>query len=90
VLARIPLLSRLTRLPDLPVTPALPLPAKFRIRFLEPVRTDRAGAEVVDDESLRQPWNNEARVRALGEDVRALIQENLLEMVAARRSVWLG
>ncbi len=32
----------------------------------------------------------EARVRTLTHDIRALIQENLLEMVAARRSAWLG
>jgi hypothetical protein len=63
------------------VTSALPLPAKFRIRFLEPIRTDGPG------ETL---WEDAARVQTLAQDIRALIQENLLEMVAERRSVWLG
>ena len=81
VFARLNLLRRLTRLPYVPVTPPLPLPAKFRIRFLEPVWT----AELGD-----APWEEEGLVQTLGQDIRALIQENLLEMVAARRSVWLG
>jgi 1-acyl-sn-glycerol-3-phosphate acyltransferase len=51
--------------------PAAPLPAKFRIRFLEPVDSEAAPAE------------HSAAIRAL-------IQENLLEMVGQRRSVWLG
>jgi 1-acyl-sn-glycerol-3-phosphate acyltransferase len=82
VFVRVPLLKRLTRLPALPLTPPLPLPAKFRIRFLEPVATD----ELADAER----WSDRAFVQTLTDDVRALIQENLLEMVAARRSVWLG
>jgi len=68
----------LIRLPKLPVGPIVPLPAKFRIRFLEPISTDDLGAT---DEPL---------VRTLSEDIRALIQENVLELVAGRRSVWLG
>ena len=81
VFARLNLLRRLTRLPYVPVTPPLPLPAKFRIRFLEPVWT----AELGD-----APWEEDGLVQTLGQDIRALIQENLFEMVAARRSVWLG
>ena len=82
VLARIgaPLGGRL-RLPRLPVTPAVPLPAKFRIRFLEPVLSDELGESA---------WSDRAYVHALSHDLRALIQENLLELVAGRRSVWLG
>ncbi len=76
VLARIGPLSRLTRLPRVPVMPVVPLPAKFRIRFLEPVYV--------------APSADKALVRATGDDIRALLQENLLEMVAERRSVWLG
>jgi hypothetical protein len=68
-------------LPGLPLGPALPLPAKFRIRFLEPVETG---------EQADQPWRDGRLVQSLGADIRALIQENLLEMVGARRSVWLG
>jgi 1-acyl-sn-glycerol-3-phosphate acyltransferase len=81
VLARVNLLRRLTRLPAVPVAPPLPLPAKFMIRFLEPVPTDDLG---------RAPWEDRGRVQALSQDIRALIQENLLEMLAERRSVWLG
>jgi 1-acyl-sn-glycerol-3-phosphate acyltransferase len=61
----------LGRLPRVPIAPALPLPAKFRIRFLEPIAAD-------------------ARPPVTPQEVEALIQENLLEMVAGRRSVWLG
>jgi 1-acyl-sn-glycerol-3-phosphate acyltransferase len=81
VLARINPLSRLTRLPRLPLTPPVPLPAKFRIRFLEPVYTDDLG---------RAAWEDQKLVRGTSEDIRALLQENLLEMLAERRSVWLG
>ncbi len=66
-------LGRLKGLPSLPLSTTVPLPAKFRIRFLEPVAT----GEVGDPERLAG-------------QIRALIQENLLEMVTARRSVWLG
>jgi 1-acyl-sn-glycerol-3-phosphate acyltransferase len=72
--------SPLGRLPSLPLTPPLPLPAKFRVRFLEPVDTAELSAAA----------DHKALVQALSHDVRALIQENLFEMVAARRSVWLG
>jgi 1-acyl-sn-glycerol-3-phosphate acyltransferase len=80
-LGRLRSLGRLARLPYVPLTPAVPLPAKFRLRFLEPVPTHDLGAA---------PWDDERLVRTLSEDLRALIQENLLELVAARRSVWLG
>jgi 1-acyl-sn-glycerol-3-phosphate acyltransferase len=81
VFARVNPLRRLTRLPYLSVATTLPLPAKFKIRFLEPVATDGLGEAA---------WRDPGLVRAFGEDIRALIQENLLEMVAQRRSVWLG
>ena len=54
--AHIGLLKRLTGLIYFPVTPLFPhlgllgaayLPAKFRIRFLEPVRTDGLGERAV-------------------------------------------
>ena len=74
-------LGRLGRLPLVPLSAAAPLPAKVRIRFLEPVETDELEPESRRDVGL---------VRSLAEDVRALIQENLFEMVGQRRSVWLG
>jgi 1-acyl-sn-glycerol-3-phosphate acyltransferase len=80
--AQLGMLRRLLPFPSPPLTPPLPLPAKFAIRFLEPVRTD--------DFSSKAPWRDRALLQTLSHDIRALIQENLLEMVAARRSVWLG
>lgn len=70
-----PVLARLGlgRLRRLALGSALPLPAKLRLRFLDPVSP---GAET-------DPLH-------LASDLRALIQENLLEMVSERRSVWLG
>jgi 1-acyl-sn-glycerol-3-phosphate acyltransferase len=72
----------LARLPYVPVVPALPLPAKFKIRFLESVPTE--------DLSQRSSDVQQNVIVALTEDIRALIQENLLELVGERRSVWLG
>jgi 1-acyl-sn-glycerol-3-phosphate acyltransferase len=79
VLARLGPGRWLRRLPALPLTSPFALPAKFRIRFLEPVG-------ILDDEEVE----DERLALGLTEDIRALIQENLLEMVGARRSVWLG
>ncbi len=77
-----PVLARLPgRLRRLPVAAALPLPAKLRIRFLDPIEPG----------SARRPGaGGQGDVPALAAEVRALIQENLLEMLAERRSVWLG
>jgi len=59
-----PLFGRLrlpARLPRLPLTSAVPLPAKFRIRFLEPIATDELGAK---------PWL-ERTAQAVGVEQRA-------------------
>jgi 1-acyl-sn-glycerol-3-phosphate acyltransferase len=79
----VPVLARvgLPRLPAVPLAPPVPLPAKFSIRFLEPIPTVDLGPEA---------WRDAGRLEALSHDIRGLIQENVLEMVAARRSVWLG
>jgi 1-acyl-sn-glycerol-3-phosphate acyltransferase len=74
-------LGPLEQLRRVPLTTGVPLPAKFRIRFLEPVET----AEL-DPASSSDP----GFVDGLQGDIRALIQENLLELVAQRRSVWFG
>jgi 1-acyl-sn-glycerol-3-phosphate acyltransferase len=88
--AQIGVLRRLTRLIYFPVTPLFPhfgllgaayLPAKFRIRFLPPIPTDQWGERPYDDKGL---------VQTVAEDVRARIQEELIDLVAHRRSVWLG
>ena len=55
------------------------LPAKFKLRFLEPIRFDEAGMH--EDKGL---------VQTTAHEVRARIQENLFEMVGERRSVWFG
>ncbi len=74
-------LPALARMRYLPLMAPLPLPAKFRIRFLEPVPTE---------DLPPRSWEQENVALSLTEDIRALIQENLLELVAERRSVWLG
>jgi 1-acyl-sn-glycerol-3-phosphate acyltransferase len=74
-------LRRLGRLPLVPLSAGAPLPAKVRIRFLEPVGTDELEPE---------SWRDRGLIQSLAEDTRALIQENLLEMVGQRRSVWFG
>ena len=57
------------------------LPAKFKIRFLEPIRTDDLGDA---------PWEDKGLVQTVAHDVRATIQDELIEMLAERRSVWFG
>jgi 1-acyl-sn-glycerol-3-phosphate acyltransferase len=89
VFAQIGLMRRLTGLLYFPITPTFPhfgllgmlgyLPAKFKIRFLEPVR--------FDEEGLNQ---DKALVQTVAHDVRARIQEELWDMLAKRRSVWFG
>jgi 1-acyl-sn-glycerol-3-phosphate acyltransferase len=81
VLPRVSRSRLLARLSYVPVVPPVPLPAKFRIRFLEPVPTE---------DLPQRSWEQQSVVEALTEDIRALIQENLLELVGERRSVWLG
>ena len=90
VFAQVPLLQRLTGLIYFPITPTFPhfgvlgmlgyLPAKFKIRFLPPVRTDAMGDE---------PWQDKGLVQTVADEVRATIQEQVLDMVAHRPSVWL-
>ena len=89
VFAQLDLLKRLTGLLYVPVTPTFPhlgplgmlgyLPAKFKLRFLEPIHFDEPGME--EDTGLVQSTANEVRAR---------IQENLFEMVGKRKSVWFG
>jgi 1-acyl-sn-glycerol-3-phosphate acyltransferase len=78
-----PLFSRVKvpAVPRLPLAVPVPLPAKLKIRFLEPIDTTRLASASEPDPGL---------AGRILEDVRALIQENLLELVAERRSPWLG
>jgi 1-acyl-sn-glycerol-3-phosphate acyltransferase len=90
IFAHIAPLQRLTRLIYFPVTPLFPhfgllgtayLPAKFRIRFLEPIATDQWG---------ERPWDDKGLVQTVADDIRSRIQEELVDLVSHRRSVWLG
>jgi 1-acyl-sn-glycerol-3-phosphate acyltransferase len=91
IFAHVGPLKRLTGLLYFPLTPTFPwmgplgmlgyLPAKFRIRFLEPIDTDRLGPGAESDRSL---------VQTISHEVRARIQENLHDMVGRRKSVWFG
>jgi 1-acyl-sn-glycerol-3-phosphate acyltransferase len=65
----------------LPLSLPLPLPAKFRLRFLEPIGATELEAAAEHDRAFTD---------RLAEQIRCVLQENLLEMVAQRRSVWLG
>jgi 1-acyl-sn-glycerol-3-phosphate acyltransferase len=89
VFAQVGLLKRLTGLLYFPITPTFPhfgllgmlgyLPAKFKIRFLEPMPFDEEGLN--EDKAL---------VQTVAHEIRARIQENLWDMLAERKSVWFG
>jgi 1-acyl-sn-glycerol-3-phosphate acyltransferase len=89
IFAQVNVLRRLTGLIYFPITPSFPwlgplgmlgyLPAKFKLRFLEPLR--------FDDERL---WEDKALVQTCAHEIRARIQENLLDMLKTRKSVWFG
>ena len=92
IFAHLNFMKRLTGLLYFPVTPTFPwlgpfgmlgyLPAKLKLRFLEPIDTvELGGAEASDDKAL---------VQTVAQEIRARIQENLYEMVARRRSIWFG
>jgi 1-acyl-sn-glycerol-3-phosphate acyltransferase len=91
IFAHVPALQRLTGLIYFPVNHAFPqfglaaalmyMPAKFKIRFLEPV--DLSGYAPEDAEDL-------ALVQEIGEQIRARIQRELDAMRSSRRSVWFG
>jgi 1-acyl-sn-glycerol-3-phosphate acyltransferase len=91
IFAHIPLLQRITGLIYFPINHAFPhfgaaaglmyLPAKFRIRFLEPVDLSAYAPEDADDIAL---------VGRLSERIRLRIQEELDDLVLARKSVWFG
>ena len=82
IFAQVPMLQRLTGLIYFPITPTFPhlgplgmlgyLPAKFKIRFLPPVRTDDMGDE---------PWEDKGLVQTVAHEVRARIQDELFDMV---------
>jgi 1-acyl-sn-glycerol-3-phosphate acyltransferase len=89
VFAQMGLLRRLTGLLYFPITPTFPhlgplgmlgyLPAKFKIRFLEPLPFGEEGLH--EDKAL---------VQTVAHEVRARIQEGLWDMLRTRKSVWFG
>ncbi len=89
IFAQINFLKRLTGLLYFPITPTFPwlgplgmlayLPAKFKVRFLEPIEPSELGDEP-----------DAALVQSMAQETRARIQEGLYEMLAKRKSVWLG
>ncbi|MDQ3588017.1 MAG: 1-acyl-sn-glycerol-3-phosphate acyltransferase [Actinomycetota bacterium] len=89
VFAQFKLLQKLTGLLYVPLTPTFPhlgplgmlgyLPAKFKLRFLEPIQFAEEGMH--EDKGLVQTTAHEVRTR---------IQEGLFDMVAKRESVWFG
>jgi 1-acyl-sn-glycerol-3-phosphate acyltransferase len=91
IFAHVRALQRLTGLIYFPINHAFPwaglaagamyLPAKFKIRFLEPVSLDAYGPEDAEDLTL---------VQAIAEQIRAQIQREVDRLVAGRTSVWFG
>ena len=89
VFAQLGLLKRITGLLYFPITPTFPhfgplgmlayLPAKFKLRFLEPIE--------FDDEGMHE---DKALVQTVASEIRARIQENLWDMLKKRKSVWFG
>jgi 1-acyl-sn-glycerol-3-phosphate acyltransferase len=91
IFAHVPLLQRLTGLIYFPINHAFPqfglaaglmyLPAKFKIRFLEPIELDGYGPDAAEDLEL---------VRSLSEEVRQRIQSQVDRLISERTSVWFG
>jgi 1-acyl-sn-glycerol-3-phosphate acyltransferase len=89
VFAQVGALKRLTGLLYFPITPTFPhlgplgmlgyLPAKFKLRFLEPIEFAEDGM-----------YEDKALVQTVAHEIRARIQEGLLDVLRARKSVWLG
>src|SRR5256885_839276 len=91
IFAHVPLLQRLTGLIYFPINHAVPqfglaagpmyMPAKVKIRFLEPIELGSAGDADIEDLEL---------VQSLSEDVRMRIQTEVDRLISSRTSVWFG
>jgi 1-acyl-sn-glycerol-3-phosphate acyltransferase len=91
MLFRVPALSRLLRVPYFPVTANMmalgplgflfPLPAKFKLRVLDPITFD------VTPDLDHYP---RSAVMEGAERIRADLQQTLYDMLAERRSAWFG
>jgi 1-acyl-sn-glycerol-3-phosphate acyltransferase len=91
ILFRLPTVSRLLRLPYFPVTANMvamgplgivfPLPAKFKLRVMDPVTFD---------EPPDLPRYSRSTVMGAAEWIRADLQQTVYDMLSERRSVWFG
>ena len=91
VLMRVPALARVLGLPYFPVTAnllvlgplgaAVPFPAKFRLRVLDPIHF----SVPADQERY-----SKSRIMEESEHVRAQLQEAVYDLLRNRRSVWFG
>jgi 1-acyl-sn-glycerol-3-phosphate acyltransferase len=91
IFAHVPALQRLTGLIYFPINHAFPhfglaaglmyLPAKFKLRFLEPIHLDAYGPDDADDLEL---------VQSLGEQIRERIQREVDATLSERKSIWFG
>jgi 1-acyl-sn-glycerol-3-phosphate acyltransferase len=91
IFAHVPLLQRLTGLIYFPINHAFPqfglaagmmyMPAKFKIRFLDPIHLDGYKPDDADDLEL---------VQSLAEEVRERIQSEVDRLISSRTSVWFG
>jgi 1-acyl-sn-glycerol-3-phosphate acyltransferase len=91
IFAHVPLLERLTGLIYFPINHAFPhfglvaglmyLPAKFKIRFLEPIDMSGFGPDETEDLEL---------VQSLTHEIRERIQTEVDALIHSRTSVWFG
>jgi 1-acyl-sn-glycerol-3-phosphate acyltransferase len=91
IFAHVPALERLTGLIYFPINHAFPhfgaaaglmyLPAKFKLRFLEPVYLDDYGSDDANDLEL---------VQSLAEGIRERIQREVDATISERKSIWFG
>ncbi len=91
IVARLPQVARLAKVPYVPITLnmlllgplglVVPFPAKFKLRVLDPVTFD------VPPDLPRYP---RSKVMDGAEAIRSRLQEAVLDMLRARRSVWFG
>jgi 1-acyl-sn-glycerol-3-phosphate acyltransferase len=91
IFAHMRLLQRISGLIYFPLNHAFPhfglaaglmyMPAKFKIRFMEPIDMAEHPPEVADDPGA---------IQAIAEEIRTRIQHELEGMLGERRSVWFG
>jgi len=91
IIAKVNPLAKALNLPYVPITPQMlalgplglvaPLPAKFKLRVLDPITFD-----VPPD----QERYSKSKVMDAADDIRQRIQDELFDMIRARRSIWKG